>query len=499
MKKLVDLSADEATEYFLKGSSYFNADFPSYISFEPILQAVSDVLKGGDYKAFAEGKPEKMTGVNYNFIANKDGRFAWRPLELMHPAIYVSLVNTICHADAWKTITNRFKQFEGGAVDCCSPIYLSDSDEKDQAAQIRKWWQTVEQASLAYSLEYSHILHTDVTDCYGSLYTHSISWSLHGIDIAKNSDGKSLLGDKIDRLVRAGRFNQTNGISQGSVLMDFLAELVLGYVDELITKKLEPKKDFKILRYRDDYRIFTHNDQQAEQILREVSDCLREVGMRLGVAKTHSNTNVIEGSIKFDKIAAIELQDLGKTNAKTVQKQLLRLHSFGRKYPNSGALKRLLADMHKKISKRKIEPEDIEVQVAIATDIAVTSPATFPVIAGILTHLLSLQTLEAKSALWMKVKAKMSTVPYNGYQEVWLQRVTKPAALGLDFTSNETICKIVDGAPESLWENGWISSVALKSALDVSKIVIADASATPEKINPAEVELFNDNAFALSG
>ena len=97
------------------------------------------------------------------------------------------------------------------------------------AKQIRSWWQSVEQRSLTYSLEYSHILHTDVTDCYGSLYTHSISWALHGLKDGKEKKGeKSLLGNRIDSHIQAGRYGQTNGISQGSVLMDFVAEIVLG-------------------------------------------------------------------------------------------------------------------------------------------------------------------------------------------------------------------------------------------------------------------------------
>jgi hypothetical protein len=77
--------------------------------------------------------------------------------------------------------------------------------------------------------------------------------------------------------------------------------------------------------------------------------------------------------------------------------------------------------------------------------------------------------------------------------------VTKPASLDLKFASDEAICKIVDGASETLWENDWISSPALKGALDVSKIVVGDAVANPEEIDPSEVELFNDNAFSLSG
>jgi len=82
MTRLIDLSNEEARSHFLKGSSYFNGDMPRYISFEPILADVSAILNGGDYAQFKAGNPADIPNVNYNFIANKDGKFAWRPLEL---------------------------------------------------------------------------------------------------------------------------------------------------------------------------------------------------------------------------------------------------------------------------------------------------------------------------------------------------------------------------------------------------------------------------------
>jgi hypothetical protein len=101
MKRLVDLSNEEARVHFLKGSSYFNGDFPQYISFEPILREVAKVLNGDHYNQFKSANPNDLSNVNYNFIANKDGKFAWRPLELIHPVIYVSLVNVICVHANW--------------------------------------------------------------------------------------------------------------------------------------------------------------------------------------------------------------------------------------------------------------------------------------------------------------------------------------------------------------------------------------------------------------
>jgi RNA-directed DNA polymerase len=497
MKKLIDLSNEEARKHFLKGSSYFNADIPSYISFEPILTDVAAVLNGGNYTAFKSKNPNGFRDVNYNFLANKDGKFAWRPLELIHPAIYVSLVNAICDPDNWMHIKKRFSEFEAGAVDCCSAPVMSLDNQTDVAKQIRSWWQSVEQRSLIYSLEFSHILHTDVTDCYGSLYTHSISWALHGLKDGKEKKGeKSLLGNRIDSHIQAGRYGQTNGISQGSVLMDFVAEIVLGYVDEQINSALGEPTNFRILRYRDDYRIFANSDDRAEEILKVISENLRPVGMRLGVSKTLLNRNVVEGAIKPDKLAGIDLQDLGDANAKTIQKQLLRLHSFGQRFPNSGALRRLVSEFHTMISEQTECPDDLEVQVAIAADIGFVSPATFPAVAGILSHLISLASPEEKSRLWMKVRKKMERVPYNGYLEIWLQRVTQPRAVGIQFTSDEPICKIVNGETPNLWGNGWISSNDLKKALRVPKIVVGSVSDIEEVVQPEEVELFKQNAWA---
>ncbi|MFN3238677.1 MAG: RNA-directed DNA polymerase [Pseudomonadales bacterium] len=497
MKRLIDLTNGEAKQHFLKCSSYFNGDLPKYISFQPLITAVSEVMNGGEFNQFKSESPSDLSGVNYNLIANKDGKLAWRPYEIMHPAIYVSLVNVICEDENWNLIKSRFGEFENGVVTCCSAPVMSVDNQSDVATQVMNWWQKVEQCSLTYSLEFNHVLHTDVTDCYGSLYTHSISWAIHGVEEAKkNRRRNSLLGNKIDSHIQAGRYGQTNGISQGSVLMDFVAEIVLGFVDLEISQELQGQSDFRILRYRDDYRVFANSDDRAEEILKIISDKLRVVGMRLGVSKTYSCRNVMEGSIKTDKLAGIELQDLGTTNAKTIQKQLLRLHSFGQRHPNSGALRRIVSEFHANISKQTKAPDDLEVQVAIATDIAFVSPATFPAVAGILSHLISLAPDSEKGPLWEKVRNKMARVPYNGYLEIWLQRVTQPATVNVQFSSNEAICKIVNGGNEKLWENDWISSQDLLRALDVSQIVISSAEEENEVIKPDEIQLFTQNAWS---
>ncbi len=194
-------------------------------------------------------------------------------------------------------------------------------------------------------------------------------------------------------------------------------------------------------------------------------------------------------------MAGLELQDLGTGHAKTIQKQLLRLHSFGQRFPNSGTRKRLLSDFHKQISLQVEASDDLEVQVAIATDIAFVSPSTFPAIEGIRSHLISLASHSEKAVLWGRVYKKMARIPNNGYLEIWLQRVTKPKLVDIVFPSNERICQVVNGESPQLWDSDWISNGELKAAMEVKSILIADASEVDEVVEPEEVELFRHNSW----
>jgi hypothetical protein len=498
MTRIIDLDAAAAKAYLEKPECYFRSDFPPYISLETILKDVATAMEGQPYTAFQKAKPERavdMAGVNYELLSTKDGRFAWRPFELIHPAIYMTLVQTICEEENWKLLQNRLKELHAGAVECTSFPMASDGAVKHDAVQVRNWWMRYEQRSLELSLEYTHLLKTDVSNCYGSLYTHSIPWALYGYKTAKEKQGDhSLFGNKIDFHIRNSRYGQTNGITQGSVLMDIIAELVLAYVDHLITLQLTGNRDFCILRYRDDYSIFTRSDQRATEIVRVISDCLRKVGMQLGAAKTSATSNIVEGAIKPEKLAGIQLEDMDITQAKTIQKQLLRLHAFARLYPNSGAIKRLADNAFQKISKTTDAPDDLFVQVAIVCDIAAVSPSAFPALSGVLAKLISFASEKDRPAMWEKVAEKMRRVPHNGHLEIWLQRVTKAKGVGLTFESSEPICKIVNGQPAKLWNNDWISNPALIQALDVTKILVSK----PEELDPVpkieELSLFREYA-----
>ena len=307
MTRVLELNHTEARRYFLKEKSYFNFDLPPYFVFQKVLNKVSKKIEGKNLSDFCLRYPSEFEDVNYKFLNNKDGKFAWRPIQLIHPALYVSLVHQITEKNNWKLIVKRFKKFESNPRIICSSIPIeSEGDLSDKAATITNWWQEIEQKSIELALDFEYVLHTDITDCYGSIYTHSIVWALHTKEIGKlERENPTLIGNIIDKKhLQAMSFGQTNGIPQGSVLMDFIAEMVLGYADLELTQKLEGLRlgEYQIIRYRDDYRVFSNNPQDAELIVKHLTEVLIKIGMRLNAHKTIVSNNVVHDSIKPDKI-----------------------------------------------------------------------------------------------------------------------------------------------------------------------------------------------------
>ena len=246
-RSVLDMNHIEAREFFLKQQSYVNFDLPPYFRFEGILNDVANVLKAKKLSDMWRKRPRNYDDVNHSILHNKDGQYAWRPLELIHPALYVSLVEKLTEPSNWDLIKDRFSDFQSDTrIRCLSiPVESLTKNRTNKAAQITRWWETVEQPSLGLSLEYRLIVNTDIVDCYSSIYTHSIAWALHTKTVAKDRrNDKSLIGNLVDDDIQDMRNGQTNGVPQGSVLMDLVAELVLGFADQELLKKIDSEGFF---------------------------------------------------------------------------------------------------------------------------------------------------------------------------------------------------------------------------------------------------------------
>lgn len=486
-RSVLELSAISARKFFLKAESYCNVDFPPYIKFGAMIAAVEKCLGARAYKSV--GKPGECENVNYSLLTNKDGRYAWRPFQLVNPVLYVALTKAITEKAAWNLIRKRFAEFQEGHRSKCLSIPLRSSSKRtDRAAQILNWWLEVEQGSIERALDYAYVFHADITDCYPSIYTHSIAWALHTKSVAKQNRGdNSLIGNFIDGLIQDMRHRQTNGIPQGSVLMDFISEMVLGYADLQLRERLDADKvkTYRILRYRDDYRIFVNSPQIGEAILKVLTEVLISLGLKLGAAKTTGGVPVVRSAVKPDKLAWMRTRQYDKD----LGKHLLLIHAHSTEYPNSGSLRVALLDYHARLVAVKRAIRNPKVLVSIAVDIAYNNPKVFDVCAGVVSRLLvDLDKTEREGTI-KKIEKKIGRLPNVGHLEVWLQRISHGYVPDLEYS--ESVCKLVQGEKAQLWNNSWISDKKLLKTMDPATIVDQQALKSLAKVvKPSEINLF---------
>jgi hypothetical protein len=501
MKNILSLNAKEAREYFLREESYCNFDLPPYFQFGSLLNDLSEHLGSKDISDFYSSnknfRPHLLEEVNYKLIRNKDGRYAWRPLQLIHPALYVHLVFIITKQENWKQIKERFNDLmkKGSGIKCEGLPVISTYYKKSKAAQIVHWATEVEKKSIIYSLDFDYLYHTDIIDCYGSLYTHSIVWAMHDRDVAKREKGnKKLLGNQIDWQLQAMSNGQTNGIPQGSVLMDFLAELVLCYIDSLLSESIKnakiKKSDFKIIRYRDDYRVFTNNPQIASNIIKELTDILNTLGMRINSSKTKGLDNVIHSAIKPDKLQWI-INDNCYTD---LQSELYAISVFSQSFPNSGQVSVALKSFYDKILplyKTELKG-NILVLISIITDIAYKNPRTYPIAAAILSKLANSLSKSTKERVLKKILTKYKKLPNTGIMQLWQQRMT--LKLSNHFEYSEKLCNKVTNKDITIWNSNWLNEKT-KEMINSYNLVNTDILKDLDSVIGQE----EINLFELSG
>lgn len=478
MKTILHLNNIEAKDFFLKEKSYCSFELPQYFSFKKLLTSLSKELQNKKLKDCTTKniKPNYIEGVNYKIINNKDGKFAWRPFQLIHPALYIFLVQEITEESNWKIIQNRFKVFyTNDKIECHSVPVAEENTKSYKQNQIHEWWKKVEQRSMALALEFNHLLHLDITDCYSSLYTHSISWAIHDFLEAKkpeNRNNLTFIGVSIDKIIQAMSYGQTNGIPQGSVLMDFIAEIVLGFGDFLLTEELDKLKitEYKIIRYRDDYRIFTNSQQQSSEIAKILSEVLSKLNFKINSAKTNSTEDVVLGSLKPDKVHWI----YNKRKTFNVQQWLIQLYILGKEYPNSGSLYKETKNFldwlkFKDKSEDGLEIQGVEILASILVNLGYNNPRLFALVVGSLCFFISkIKDKDLQQQIILKIKNKFNQLPNTSYLNIWLQRLTIKIDPAISYSGK--LCEKVIDRNILIWNSDWLI-IKFKKIIEETEII----------------------------
>jgi len=160
--------------------------------------------------------------------------------------------------------------------------------------------------------KYGQLLKLDISKCFDSLYTHSISWALlgkHGVKKQINKS-RSFFSGQFDALMQNLNFNETNGVIIGPEFSRIFAELILQKIDlnlsnELAENSIRKGVDYEIYRYVDDYFIFFNETKHKEAIIKFLQLQLKEYKLSLNNEKLvlYTSPIITETTIAKNKIS----------------------------------------------------------------------------------------------------------------------------------------------------------------------------------------------------
>ncbi|WP_060495558.1 antiviral reverse transcriptase Drt4 [Pseudomonas sp. GTC 16482] len=125
--------------------------------------------------------------------------------------------------------------------------------------------------------------HTDISNCFGSVYTHSLEWAIQGYDEAKkNLFAKPKHWSSIlDTAFRNTKRNETSGLPIGPAASNIAVEIILCKIDKILEKQ-----NFIFTRYIDDYTAYCESHDEAQDFIRILGHELASYRLSLNLNKT---------------------------------------------------------------------------------------------------------------------------------------------------------------------------------------------------------------------
>jgi hypothetical protein len=387
-----------------------------------------------------------------------------RTFGIIHPYNYHDIV--FCIKENWLEVIDHIFHNDIKIFSYSFPLPVSSREEGKfsklrSGRMIYEWIDMAEKDLIIDSREFKIIARTDITNFYGSIYTHSIAWALHGREEAlKDSNNKDLFGNKIDVLIQSSSDRRTNGIPVGSALSDLIAEIVLASVDKNISLDLEEKGiNFLAVRFKDDYRILCSSKEDAEKILKTISRRLQEINLTLNENKT-SIFDLPDGLYRKHDRAYFpySLRQSETISFKTFEHTLLIALDIHRNYPGTSILEKFFSEIFDSNRKLKIKFSDLkktrekEIKKSISLMFLVKRESE-----KILCHVLSIveqlflsykkEFTDLKDFIKLTIVSEIKTASSRGsvFEIVWLVFFSRFISLGIKpeefklFIENELI------------------------------------------------------------
>lgn len=213
-------------------------------------------------------RPSRPDG--YGVVALRSTRYdlAPRNMEVLHPRAFAKIVREL------KSSWNEWKAIESNSS---SALRLADHSDGRVFSMIES-----AHADDLVKPGSRFRAKVDITNFYGSIYTHAIPWAVYGVEAAKTKQGDGAdWANRLDGEVRFARRKETTGISIGPGTSAVIGEIMLGAIDHRLRDC-----GFEFLRFIDDYFFVGSSRDHAEGFVRAVRDELATLKFTIHPGKT---------------------------------------------------------------------------------------------------------------------------------------------------------------------------------------------------------------------
>ncbi len=201
-----------------------------------------------------------------------------RLLSLVAPEHFFSLALDLCD--------NEASIFDKSNISLTAPLWAdSPYSNTDRAIKWRVEQRSCDSVRAISRAGSNYVVIADIRGFYGSIYTHALAWAIEGKSAAKaRRNDPTMLGNRIDKLVRGGQSGEPIGIPIGPDTSHLIAEKIACVIDRAIIAEAPIASAGN--RIIDDYEFPTKTHQDAEVVLSTLQGILSEYRLELNDSKT---------------------------------------------------------------------------------------------------------------------------------------------------------------------------------------------------------------------
>jgi len=206
-----------------------------------------------------------------------------RPMAIPEPFAYANQAKAL--SDNWTKLQNHFRDKTLNDSFKISRIHLRKFEKKSELFEMNyKNFSKDGDPEQDIVIKSKYVALADISNCFPSVYSHSISWALVGKTIAKSKskpNDRNEWFNQIDFHTRNLKHGETNGVLIGPHSSNLISEIILVTVDNELTKQ-----GFKYIRNIDDYTCYVDSYEESDRFFLCLSEELKKYELSLNSKKS---------------------------------------------------------------------------------------------------------------------------------------------------------------------------------------------------------------------